>query len=163
MVGLDALMAEHPLFAGLDGRALTLMAGCARNLPFKAGSYLLHEGDPADQFYLIRRGSVALECFAPGRGAVIFETLKKGDLLGLSWLAPPYRSQFDARVLEPLQALVFDAACLRNKCEADHHLGYELMKRFVPAMVRRLQAARIRMMDLYGNPAVGGLATGSGR
>ena len=88
----------------------------------------MREGEPADAFYVIREGAVALETDVPGRGAVTLETLHDGDLLGWSWLVPPYRTAFDARALGTTHAIAFDGACLRGKCEADPALGYDLLK-----------------------------------
>lgn len=152
MKSIEELISDHPFLEGVDAASLKLMAGCARNVSFDAGRYIMNAGDAADHFYLVRRGVVALECRAPGRDPVIVETLKEGDFLGVSWLAPPYISQFDSRAVESVQAVEFDAACLRGKCEADHNLGYALMKRFVPAIMKRLHAARIQSMDIYGRP-----------
>jgi CRP/FNR family cyclic AMP-dependent transcriptional regulator len=63
---------------------------------------------------------------------------------------PPYRWTYDARALELVRAIAMDATCLRDKCEADHDLGYELMKRFMPVMVERLHSTRLQMLDVYG-------------
>jgi CRP/FNR family transcriptional regulator, cyclic AMP receptor protein len=81
----------------------------------------------------------------------VIETLGAGDVVGASWLFPPYRWQFDARALEDLGTVAVDAACLRRKCEDDHRLGYELMSRFVALLAERLQATRIRLVDVYGH------------
>jgi CRP-like cAMP-binding protein len=130
---------------------LELIAGCARNRVFAAGEQLMREGEPADDFYVIRRGDVALETYVPQRGALTIETLHDGDLVGWSWLVPPYRTTFDARALVETHAVSFDGACLRGKCEADHDLGYELMTRFTAVIVERLQATRLRLLDVYGH------------
>jgi CRP-like cAMP-binding protein len=112
---------------------------------------LLREGDPADRFFLIRRGTVALEVSAPGRGALTIETLDDGDPVGWSWLFAPYRWQFDARTVGPCELVAFDGACLRGKCEEDHELGYQLMRRFAANVVSRLQATRLQLLDVYGH------------
>ncbi len=78
------------------------------------------------------------------------QTVAEGDVLGWSWLFPPYRWVFDAQALELTRALVFDGTCLRGKCEDDHNLGYELMKRFAHVVVQRLQATRLQLLDVYG-------------
>ena len=117
---------------------------------FEAGQYLFHEGEPADQFYLVRHGRVALQLTAPGRGAVTFQTLGEGEIIGVSWLIPPYRWSNDAKALELTRAIAVDAACLRQKCEADHDLGYDMMKRFMPVLAERLQATRLQILDVYG-------------
>ena len=130
-----------------------MSAGCAKNVRFEAGQYLFREGEPADEFYLLRHGRVALEITAPGRGAVTFQTVGEGEIVGVSWLIPPYRWTYDARALELVRAIAHgrDAACAQ-KCEADHDLGYEMMKRFVPVLVERLQATRLQILDVYGTP-----------
>src|SRR5262245_3835216 len=113
----------------------------------------MKEGEPAGDFYVIRSGDVALETFVPQRGALTIETLHDGDLVGWSWLVPPYRTTFDARALDQTRTVSFDGACLRGKCEEDHELGYELMKRFTNVIVGRLQSTRLRLLDVYGDGA----------
>jgi len=147
---LADLVAHHPLLAGLPGDVVELVAGCATNVVVPAGGLLLSEGEPADTLYLLRRGHVSLEVRAPGRGALVIETLGPGSVVGWSWLFPPYRWQFDARANDPVGAISVDAVCLRSKAEADPAFGYELMKRFSSIILSRLQAARIRLLDLYG-------------
>ncbi len=153
MEGLERIVREHPFFAGLDEAFITLVCGCAKNVRFEAGEYLCHEGEPADQLYLLRHGRVALEIAAPGRGAVTFQTVNAGEIVGVSWLIPPYRWTYDARALELVRAVAMDATCLRRKCEDDHDLGYEMMKRFVPVLVERLHGTRMQILDVYGGKA----------
>lgn len=150
MATLEQILQEHPFFAGAPAELIRLVAGCARNHMFHAGEYLFRDGEPANEFFLIRHGKVALEINPPGRAAIVFETLTVGDFAGASWLIPPYRWVFDARAVELTRATGIDAACLRGKCEADHDLGYEMMKRFLPALVKRLDAARLQILDVYG-------------
>jgi hypothetical protein len=90
---------------------------------------------------------------APERGRLVFQTLGEHEIVGISWLIPPYRWTFDARALELTRAIEVDARCLRQKCDDDHDLGYEMMKRFVPILVERLHAARMQILDLYGTHA----------
>jgi CRP-like cAMP-binding protein len=151
--GIDQLLARHPLLEGLPADALELVAGCSRNAVFDAGSLLFLEGEPADTLYLVRRGAVSLETYMPGRGTLVIETFGPGDVIGWSWLFPPYVWQFDARATEPLGTLTVDAACLRAKAESDPRFGYELMKRFASIVLERLQAARFRLLDLYASEA----------
>ena len=147
---LENILAEHPFFNGLEARYLQLAVGCASNVRFEAGQYILRYGEEADNFYLIRHGKVALEVFAPNRGTITIQTLEAGEILGWSWLIPPYRWRFDARAMELTRAIALDAKCLRAKCEEDHDLGYELLKRFAYIMGQRLEAARLQIMDVYG-------------
>jgi CRP-like cAMP-binding protein len=148
---LDQLIAQAPMFAGLESAQLELIAGCARNEHVDAQTLLMREGDPADRFFLIRRGVVALEVNAPGRGPLVIETLDPGDMVGWSWLFAPYRWQLDGRALESCELIAFDGVCLRGKCEADHELGYQLMSRFAANLVERLQATRLQLLDVYGH------------
>ncbi len=148
---LAELVGHHPLFDGLPADVAALVAGCARNAAFGPGELVLAEGGVADAFYLLRRGRVTLEVHAPGRGPLVIETLGPGSVLGMSWLFPPYRWSFDARTLEPVGAISVDAACLRDKAEADPAFGYELMKRLGAVLLGRLEATRIRLLDLYGH------------
>ncbi|CAJ0780226.1 cyclic nucleotide-binding domain-containing protein [Ralstonia chuxiongensis] len=150
MEGLERILSEHPFFAGFAADHLRLVEGCARNRRFDAGQYLFHESESADEFFLVRHGRIALELASPGRAPAVFETLDQGEIVGASWLVPPYRWAFDARAVELTRAIGINAACLRSKCEADHHLGYEMMKRSMPILTNRLHATRLQMLDVYG-------------
>lgn len=143
------LLAAHPFVAGLAPETVALIAGCARNAVFHAGDYLLREGGAADEFHLLRHGSVALEMAVPGHAEIVFQTLGDGDLLGVNWLVPPYRWAYDARAVTLVRTLAFDARCLRAKCDADPAVGYELMKRFLVPTVERLQLARLQSANLF--------------
>ncbi len=152
---LEELIADAPLFEGLSAAHLRLIAGCGANEHFAAGAELFREGAPADRFFLIREGAVALEVEAPGRGRLVIETLHPGEVVGWSWLFEPYRWQFDARARELTRVVGFDGVCLRGKCEADHELGYQLMRRFAASVIERLQATRLQLLDVYGHARVG--------
>lgn len=150
MEGLERFVGEHPFFAGLDAEYRQLVSGCARNVRFDPGQYLFHEGENANQFYLLRHGRVALEVEVPGRGPLTFQTVSEGEIVGVSWLVPPYRWAYDARALDLVRAIAMDATCLRGKCDGDPALGYDMMKRFLPILVDRLQTTRMQIMDVYG-------------
>jgi CRP/FNR family transcriptional regulator, cyclic AMP receptor protein len=147
---IDELIGQTPTFAGLAPGELEIIAGCARNEHVPAGAVLLREGEPADQFFLIRHGSVALELHAPG-GTLLVQTLSDGEVVGWSWLFPPYRWQMDGRAVTECSLVTFDGACLRGKCESDHELGYQLMSRFAANVIDRLQATRMQLIDVYGH------------
>ena len=149
MQTVEQLLGESTALEGLAPEHRATMAGCARLHVFPAGERLLREGDPADEFFLIRRGAVAVETEVPGRGAVTLESLEPGELLGWSWLVPPYRSAFGARALADVHVIVLDGACLRGKCERDPALGYALLQVVATVFVRRLQDTRLRLLDLY--------------
>lgn len=150
METLERILAEHPFFAGLDARHIQLIVGCATNVRFDAGQFIFREGEEANEFYVIRHGKVALEIFVPGRGPVTIQTLGEGEILGWSWLIPPYHWHFNARAIELTRAIALDGKCLRAKCEDDHDLGYELLKRFAHIVEQRLQATRLQLLDVYG-------------
>lgn len=153
MDSIEEIIAEHPFFKGLDPRFLQLAAGCGKNVRFNPGEYLFREGQEADQFFAVRHGKVAIEVLVPARGPVTLQTLSVGELVGWSWLFPPYRCQFDARASEIVRATAFDGACLRKKCDADPALGYELMKRLAHIVSDRLETTRLQLLDIYGNSA----------
>jgi len=150
MEGLERIVLAHPFFAGLEAELGQVIAGCARNHRFDPGQYLGHEGEPANEFYLIRHGKVALEMLPPGQPPIVFATEGEGDIVGAAWLLPPYRWPFDARAVDLTRAIGIDAKCLRDKCEADHHLGYAMMKRFLPFIMQRLDETRLQILDVYG-------------
>jgi CRP-like cAMP-binding protein len=149
MQTLEAILGSHPFFAGLDPKMAKLIAGCGKQVRFEMGEYLYRQGDPADTFYVLRHGRVGLELHG-AKGPLLFHTDHEGDILNGAWIVPPYRCNSDARALEPSIAIALDGACLRGKCEADAHLGYDLMKRFVPVLTERLMEARVQALDLYG-------------
>ena len=148
---IAAYLPEHPFFAGLDPATLELAAGCAVNVHFKPGALLFREGDPADVFYVLRHGRVAIQMRTPTED-VLLDTAHEGDVVGWSWLVPPYRWTFDAVATEETSVVSIDGACLRGKCEADHELGYQLMRRFAATAAQRLQATRLQLLDVYGHP-----------
>jgi CRP-like cAMP-binding protein len=149
METLEAILAQHPFFDRLEQPHLDLLVGCASNVRFDAGQFILREGEEANHFYLIRHGKVALEIFAGHRGPITVETLEDGDIVGWSWLFPPYRWRFDARAVEITRAIALDGKCLRTKSEQDHDLGYELLKRFARIVEERLQATRLQLLNVY--------------
>jgi len=150
MEGLERIVREHPFFAGFPEPFCDILCGCAKNVRFEDGQYLFHEGEAADQFYLLRHGHVALEIAIPGRPPLTFQTVEEGEIVGISWLIPPYRWAYDAKAVGLVRAIAMDGACLRQKCEADHDLGYRMMQRFMPILIQRLHATRLQLMDVYG-------------
>lgn len=151
METLERIIAEHPFFAGLESYYIDLLVGCASNVRFAAGEYVFKEGGEANEFYLIRAGKVAVEVSAPQHKPIIVSTLGEGEILGWSWLLPPYLWKFQARAMEDTRAFALDGKCLRTKCEQNHNLGYELLKRFAQIIERRLEEARYQLLDLYAS------------
>jgi CRP/FNR family cyclic AMP-dependent transcriptional regulator len=142
-------VALHPFLAGMNPKQLALLTDCAISVQFKKGQTILREGDLANRFYLMESGKVVLESGEGFGEPVIIETIGAGDLLGWSWMFPPYTWHFTARAAEPTRAIFFYGTILREYCERDHSLGYELFKRITPIVMKRLQAARRKMLSLH--------------
>lgn len=150
MQDLGPYLKEHPFLKGMSDSHIELLLGCASNVKFDVGDYVSREGQEAKRFFFVRHGRLALELLTHDRGPMVIETLGEGDVLGWSWLFPPHVWHFDARAAELTRAIAMDGECLRNKCEEDHELGYEIMKRFSHVMVNRLSATRLQLLDIYG-------------
>jgi CRP-like cAMP-binding protein len=147
---VGALLAGHPLVAGLPADALELLAPHARLRTFGPGELLLREGTPADTLYLIIGGQVAVEVHVPNRGAMVVETMGPGRIVGLSWASPPHRYQFDARAVDDVEAVAVDAAGLRSVLADRPDVGFLVLDRLTAVILDRLQATRVRLLDLYG-------------
>ncbi|MBZ0310376.1 MAG: cyclic nucleotide-binding domain-containing protein [Anaerolineae bacterium] len=146
---LESVLAKHPFFEGLEPQYLALLAGCASNMRFEEGQYLFREGQEATQFYILRYGRIAIEAHTPTRDIMLY-THDEGDVVGWSWLFPPYHWHFSGRAVQLTRVISLDAVCLRGKCEADRVLGYEFLKRFSYKVVRSLDETRMQLLDLYG-------------
>lgn len=140
---------QHPFLQGIEHDQLVLLEDCAVPAQFKAGEVIFHQGQQADRFYLITKGKVVLESAADDGPAVVIETVGTGDLLGWSWMMPPYRWHFTARTVERTDAVFFAAPLLQQYCERDHSLGFEVHKRISAVMMKRLQAARKKMLAIH--------------
>jgi CRP-like cAMP-binding protein len=149
METLESTLAENPLFSGMEQRYLQILVGCARNVHFEGTDVIFREGEKANEFYLIRTGRVALQLFADRRSPLTILTLGEGDVLGWSWLSPPYHWKFTACALETTRAISLDGKCIREKTESDHDLGYELLKRFVHVIEHRVRATSLRLLNVY--------------
>ncbi len=149
---LERYLAQHPFFHGLRPKDIEWLASLAQPLSYEVGDYLYREGDASTDFYLIQEGLVRLEIHTPGRGDLTIQTLGPGEVLGWSVMIPETRKTFDARIFQATRLLAFDAETVRRRSEEDHHFGYELCKRFSRVIGERLQATRLRLLDLYGQP-----------
>lgn len=140
------ILAEQPFLKGLSESQLELLAENGMRADFKEGEAIFSEGGPANRFYILLSGEVEVESPCPycddERGSTAIETVGPGGVLGWSWLFPPHYSHFNARALSPVQAIFFYGTRLREHCENDHDLGYELMKRIAQIFIERLQATR---------------------
>ncbi|WP_109522652.1 MULTISPECIES: cyclic nucleotide-binding domain-containing protein [Nocardia] len=138
--------------AALGPDGLETLRAAGREVSFPAGHRLIAEGGPADRCWLIRDGRIVLDAQVPGRGSVVIQSLGRGDLLGWSWLVPPYRWHFGASAAEPVRAVEFDSAALADLAAADPEFGRSLILTLFEALLERLQATRARLLDLYRNP-----------
>ncbi|MGW2331033.1 cyclic nucleotide-binding domain-containing protein [Streptomyces sp. NPDC001700] len=129
----------------------------ADDVSFPSGSRIFEEGRKADRFWVIRTGAITLDLRVPGRRAAVIETLGPGELIGWSWLFPPDTWHLGAEALSPVRAYEFDAETVRRLCDDDAELGYALALACAQVIGRRLQAARTRLLDLYG-PYAGGMS-----
>jgi CRP-like cAMP-binding protein len=145
---VEKVIAEHPFMRGLKPVHLRLLADSAMRMHYEAGELIFREGDPANRFYLIEQGRVSLESHRRDEAPVAVQVIGPGDVLGWSWLFPPYYWHFDARALEPATAIFFYATRLREQCEQDHDFGYEMMKRMTHVVIHRLQAARKQLLSI---------------
>ena len=142
-------MREHPFLRGLTDDQLSLLTDCALPAQFKGDQIIFREGEKAKLFYLIEKGKVVLESKAEFGEPVVIDTIGAGDLLGWSWMMPPYKWRFTARAVEPTEAIYFAGTILRDYCERDHSLGFELHKRLSAVMMKRLQAGRRKMLAVH--------------
>lgn len=147
METLEPILKQHQFFKGLPEKYIDFTVGCSANAIFKADEVILKEGEAADKFYLIRSGHVAIYIDQPRQ--ITIQTIREGDILGWSWLIPPYRYRFSAKALENTRAVALDGKCLREKCEKNSDLGYELLKRLMGVFTERLEATRLQLLDIY--------------
>ena len=144
---LLTLVAQQPFFKGLSGPDLQLLADSAMATQFEAGQWIFRQGDPANRFYLILEGKVLIESEVKERGMIPIRTLGPGDDLAWAWLFPPYYMHFNACAIEPTRAIFFYGTRLREQCEANHELGYQLMKRIAQVVIRNLNATQQRLLE----------------
>jgi CRP/FNR family transcriptional regulator, cyclic AMP receptor protein len=148
MKDLERSLAEHPFFSTLDVKYLDAFAKEGKRVSYASGKFVFREGDEAGYIYFIQKGKVALEVHTP-QGPVIIETLSAGDVLGWSWVVPPYRKSFDARCAEDVEAVAVSASAIRDQMESDCEMGYAVLKQFTSIVAQRLQATRLQLIDVY--------------
>jgi CRP/FNR family cyclic AMP-dependent transcriptional regulator len=147
----DELLREHGFLVGVSRGTLALLSEAARIVSFDPGALLFREGEDAGTIYLVTRGRVAIEIHAPSLGPIGIDTVEPGHVVGLSWMAAPFRWQFDARALEPVEAVAIDTQHLRERLAVHPEAAAELHQRLSAVLLARLQATRIRLLDLYAN------------
>lgn len=148
LTDLQPALEKHPFLENMPPDAMALLTGCARNVHFNEGEELVHSGDEADSFFLVRKGRVTLSTTSSSSELVV-ASLGPGELVGWSWIIAPYRHRFDARAAEPTVCFELDGKCLRGKCESDPLLGYELLKRVSSTLGHRLDDLQVRLLDVY--------------
>jgi CRP/FNR family transcriptional regulator, cyclic AMP receptor protein len=146
-------LGTQPFLRGLPPGQLAILAGLCRHVTVPPGQRLFEEDSRATCFWLIDAGQVALDVRIPGQGQVQIERLGRNDVIGLSWMLPPYQWRFGAVSTQRMQAFEFDAPATRAACDADPALGYELTRRFSAIIVHRLQATRLRLLEACSAPA----------
>jgi len=150
MQKLESILGEHYCFKGLDKGYLDMIVEKAQTVSFEEGEFIFRENDMADKFYIIQEGIVGLEAkLAADRDPITIQIIGEGDVLGWGWLFPPYMCHFDAKAVTKTDAISLDGQFIRTKCEEDHDLGYELLKRFAHIMQQRLQAVRLQNPNMY--------------
>ena len=154
IVGLEGSLSHHPFAQGMPADELATISGCCSNAVYHPGDYIFRENEPADHFFLIREGLVSLEIHVPQGPPIVVETLESGEIFGWGWLIPPYKWSNDARASAQVRLLKLDGACLRGKMDNNRSLGYEIYKRFLPIMARRLATSRLRIVELAIEPPV---------
>jgi CRP/FNR family cyclic AMP-dependent transcriptional regulator len=148
-------LADHPFLKGLSEDHLRILEDCSMRRVFEAGEVIFREGDLANRFYLILSGSVVLESAREGASPIEIQTIGPGDVLGWSWLFPPYGWRYDARALERTEALFLYGTRIRAKCEEQPALGYELIKRMSMVIIQRLQATRKELVRVITKSETG--------
>ncbi len=150
MTTIDEALAAHPFFEDLDPGLRRRFAACSQPVGFPADATILRHGGSADRLYALTSGRVAVGLRTPARGLQVIETLQSGDILGWSWLFPPYRWNFDAVALKPVTAIEVGTACIRSVLDTDPAAAAVIYRNVGAAMADRLQSARLRLADIFG-------------
>ena len=150
MSDLELLLAQQPFLKGMDAKFLKTLEESASLCDFKPGKFIFRQNQDAMGFYLILEGKVDVEWFSSAGGPVVVQSLGAGEVLGWSWLVPPFHWRMDARALQSCRLILFDGKTLLKRMEENHDLGYELLKRFLFIVTQRLDAARLEILSLHG-------------
>lgn len=157
MIAQDAaVLGAQRFLRGMPSDQVAALARTCRHVVVPAEQPLFDEGATADRFWLIDSGLVRVDVMVPGGGPVVIEILGRGDLLGLSWLQPPYQWRLRAIATQPTGAFEFDAWAVRNACHNDAELGYEFNQRLSAVIMHRLEATRARLLEVASRADVMG-------
>jgi CRP/FNR family transcriptional regulator, cyclic AMP receptor protein len=148
-----SIIGAESFLRGLPAAYLERLASMSRHISLPAQSRLFDEDMAAHNFWIIDAGQVALDALVPGKGRVVIEKLGRGDVVGLSWLEPPYQFRYGAVTTQPMQAFEFDAAQVRAACREDPAFGYAVLDRFLGVAYHRLQATRARLLRALATAA----------
>jgi CRP/FNR family transcriptional regulator, cyclic AMP receptor protein len=142
-----AILGAQPFLRGMADDHLAKLATLCQHIAIPPRQRLFEEGTRADRFWLIDAGQVTIDTIVPGQGRLIIASLGRGDMIGVTWLLPPYQWRFGAVTAQPMQAYEFDAPAVRAACDEDPSLGYELGRRVSGVLVRRLEAIHRRLLE----------------
>lgn len=150
----NLLLSKHPWLAGMKPAQSRQISEHAREVRLSAGQVIFSEGEYADRFWLIWEGRVAIVLEVPDRGTMLLETLDIGDSVGWSWLFPPFRWRFSAVATTDVRAVEIDGPAVRALCDQDTELCAAIYRRVSMVAVERLQATRLRLLDMYAASSV---------
>jgi len=148
---LSSELLKYDLFSDLSKEQVTKFARCSQIVNFKKDDFIFKYHETADRFYFLINGKVSLAINAKADSSIPIQTINEGQIVGLSWLAPPYKWYFDGIAITDVTAICIDSECARYSMERDHELGYKLLKRFMAMMSGRLQATRLQLLDIYSD------------
>lgn len=146
---LVTYLRSNTIFSDLKVQQIKLLAQHAAEKTVPMGELLFKQDDPAKRFYILKSGAVTVEVPSVYGPPLAIQTLGENDVLGWSWLIPPYRWTFQAKTDKDSVLLVFDGKALLKECDKDTAFGYALMKRFAALMSERLHAARQKIMAAW--------------
>lgn len=152
--GFEDYLRSNLFFKGLEPQYIRILAGLATERDFDPAALIFQQDKPADYLFVVLDGQATIEIPALYGPPISIQSLSNGEVLGWSWLIPPYKWHFDARAVTKTKTLAIDGKRLREQCEQDSTLGYELMKRFAALMSERLQEARMQIMEVAAPPEI---------
>jgi len=151
---LRAAVQTIPWFQEIEQPHFDSLCDIAHLRSVEAGEELFREGDKEDYLYVVLEGRIAVEIYIPGRGRLRIFTAEPMDVVGWSSVTPVVRQRTaGASAVLPSRLIAFDAQKLRQLCEADHDLGYVVMRRMANVVASRLLITRLQLIDMFAHPA----------
>ena len=145
---VSTLLARHPFAAHFEPQHVAALASHAKVVRFERNQIIFREGDECSEFYLIVSGLIALEMVAPDHTFRV-QTVQEGHEFGWSALLMGSGKYFQARALDAVEALAFDAVALLDVFTRDPLLGFVFMQRLLAVVAERLQATRLQLADMH--------------